>query len=106
MERSVFSDFVFVNAMRLKRLISPQCALVVLRCDCFEARSTVFRLYHFWRNNIIDEILLHPHLCIYLDVPAEQCLENIRRRGRVSFCLHSQDLMLWTAGGGGVVGDS
>lgn len=30
MERSVFSDFVFVNAMRLKKLISPQCTLFLL----------------------------------------------------------------------------
>lgn len=37
----------------------------------------------------MDDILLHPHLCIYLDVPAEQCLENIKKRGRVSCCPNS-----------------
>ncbi|KAH7730915.1 CRE-NUO-4 protein [Aphelenchoides avenae] len=68
LERSVYSDFVFVNAMRSKDYISAE----------------YFKYYYYKRKRSLKHVRYWPHLVIYLDVPAAKCLENIRKRGNVN----------------------
>uniref|UniRef100_A0A6V7TTQ7 NADH dehydrogenase [ubiquinone] 1 alpha subcomplex subunit 10, mitochondrial n=1 Tax=Meloidogyne enterolobii TaxID=390850 RepID=A0A6V7TTQ7_MELEN len=65
LERSLYSDFVFVNAMREKDWISPE----------------FFKYYHFMRKLSLQQIPFYPHLMIYLDVPISKSLEKIKQRG-------------------------
>jgi len=65
LERSVYSEFVFTNAMRKKNFISPE----------------YFRFYYYFRKMSLPYLRLWPHLVIYLDCPVEKCLENIKKRG-------------------------
>ncbi|KAL7077633.1 hypothetical protein ACQ4LE_003134 [Meloidogyne hapla] len=65
LERSIYSDFVFVNAMREKDWISPE----------------FFKYYHFMRKISLQHIAFYPHLMIYLDVPISKSLEKIKQRG-------------------------
>lgn len=65
LERSAYSDFVFVNAMREKDWISPE----------------FFKFYYFIRKISIQKLKLWPHLFIYLHSPISKCLENIKKRG-------------------------
>ena len=91
MERSVFSDFVFVNAMRSKNLLSRQCLFTFFNFVHIgshfiinrKSYVAVFRFYHHFRNMLMNEIALWPHLCIYLDTNVDACLENIKKRGKV-----------------------
>lgn len=62
-DRSVFSDFVFLEAMFKNNYISRD----------------VRRVYNELKQNTIGEVL-RPHLAIYLDVPVEKTLENIKKR--------------------------
>lgn len=62
-DRSVFSDFVFAEAMFKNNFISRD----------------VRRVYYELKQNTIGEVL-RPHLAIYLDVPVDKTLENIKRR--------------------------
>ncbi|XP_018329930.1 NADH dehydrogenase [ubiquinone] 1 alpha subcomplex subunit 10, mitochondrial [Agrilus planipennis] len=63
LDRCVYSDFVFAEAMYSQKFISKE----------------VKNKYYQFRRNSIDE-LLRPHLVIYLDVPVEKTLENIKKR--------------------------
>lgn len=63
LERSYYSDFVFVEAMFRAGYIS----------------KTFCRAYYEMRENTRVS-LLQPHLVIYLDVPVPQVLENIKKR--------------------------
>ncbi|KAK9711472.1 Deoxynucleoside kinase [Popillia japonica] len=74
LDRCVYSDFVFAEAMCSKGYISR------------EVRS----LYYELRKNSIGE-LLRPHLVIYLDVPVNKCLENIQKRN-ISYEKNSPDI--------------
>ncbi|KAF5296952.1 hypothetical protein FQR65_LT10104 [Abscondita terminalis] len=64
LDRCVYSDFVFMEAMFSEGYISK------------EARS----IYYDARKCSINE-LLKPHLIIYLDLPVDQVLKNIKARG-------------------------
>lgn len=64
MERSPYSDFVFLEAMASQKFIS----------------KGVRSVYYDIRANTIDE-LLRPHLVIYLDVPVAQVQQKISSRG-------------------------
>ncbi|CAG9819656.1 unnamed protein product [Phaedon cochleariae] len=63
LDRCVYSDFVFAEAMYSQGYIS----------------KPAYRKYYEFRDNTIDE-LLRPHLVIYLDVPVPTILENIKKR--------------------------
>ncbi|KAG1653422.1 NADH dehydrogenase [ubiquinone] 1 alpha subcomplex subunit 10, mitochondrial [Nymphon striatum] len=63
MDRCVYSDMVFLETMFKFGYVSKQ------------ARNVYYRI----RKRGIED-LLRPHLVIYLDVPAETCLERIKRR--------------------------
>lgn len=63
LERSCYSDFVFLETLFKHNYISKG------------ARSVYYEL----RQNTITE-LLKPHLVIYLDVPVSKVLENIKNR--------------------------
>ena len=63
LDRSVYSDFIFLEAMYMKRFISPP------------ARS----IYYDVRKCTIHE-LLRPHLIIYLDIPVDKVIANIKQR--------------------------
>lgn len=82
LDRSVYSDFVFVEAMFSKGYLSRGGIYLILTdryinvfSDYLLARS----LYYEIRNNSIGE-LIRPHLVIYLDVPTNKILENIQKR--------------------------
>ncbi|KAG5882119.1 hypothetical protein JTB14_016882 [Gonioctena quinquepunctata] len=64
LDRSVYSDFVFTEAMYSQGYLSK-----IARTKYFE-----------FRDNTIGE-LLRPHLVIYLDVPVPKVIENIKKRG-------------------------
>ncbi|XP_072948028.1 NADH dehydrogenase [ubiquinone] 1 alpha subcomplex subunit 10, mitochondrial [Epargyreus clarus] len=63
LERSPYSDFVFLEAMFSQKYIS----------------KGVRSVYYELRNNTIEE-LMRPHLVIYLDVPVKQVQDAIKRR--------------------------
>ncbi|XP_053617985.1 NADH dehydrogenase [ubiquinone] 1 alpha subcomplex subunit 10, mitochondrial [Plodia interpunctella] len=63
LERSPWSDFVFVEAMTSQKFMSKQ------------ARS----IYYELRNSTIEE-LMRPHLVIYLDLPVAKVQEKIKAR--------------------------
>uniref|UniRef100_A0A5S6QP66 NADH dehydrogenase [ubiquinone] 1 alpha subcomplex subunit 10, mitochondrial n=1 Tax=Trichuris muris TaxID=70415 RepID=A0A5S6QP66_TRIMR len=63
-ERVVHSDFVFVEAMYAKGILSQD-----------------FHDYYYKvRKTMLDPISLHPHLVIYLNRSVRKCLESIQRR--------------------------
>lgn len=64
LERSPYSDFVFLEAMFSQNYISKG------------AKSVYYEL----RANSIEE-LMRPHLVIYLDLPVDKVTESIKRRG-------------------------
>ncbi|KAK5644038.1 hypothetical protein RI129_007883 [Pyrocoelia pectoralis] len=74
LDRCVYSDFVFMETMFKHKYISP------------EARS----IYYDARQCTIDE-LLRPHLIIYLDVPVDKVLANIKQR---NYCCETQSDVL------------
>ncbi|CAK1590950.1 unnamed protein product [Parnassius mnemosyne] len=63
LERSPYSDFVFLEAMFHQKYIS----------------KGVRSVYYELRNNTIEE-LMRPHLVIYLDVPVPKVMEAIKCR--------------------------
>jgi NADH dehydrogenase (ubiquinone) 1 alpha subcomplex subunit 10 len=65
LERSVYSDSVFVDAM--------------LACGYMNKKET--DIYYKWRSETLP-ILMKPHLVIYLDVPAATVENNLKKRGR------------------------
>ncbi|KAK5982642.1 Deoxynucleoside kinase [Trichostrongylus colubriformis] len=65
LERSPYSDFVFVNAMRSKNFIGHE----------------YMKHYYYVRKHANKQLHFWPHLVIYLDTPVQKCLENIRARG-------------------------
>lgn len=62
-DRSCYSDFVFLEAMFKSNMLSRD----------------VRRVYYELKQNTIGE-LLRPHLAIYLDVPVAQTMANIKKR--------------------------
>ncbi|VDN36227.1 unnamed protein product [Gongylonema pulchrum] len=65
LERSPHTDFIFANACRAKNYIGHE----------------YFMYYYIERKNMIPNCRFWPHLVIYLDVPVDKCLENIRQEG-------------------------
>ncbi|XP_018577620.1 NADH dehydrogenase [ubiquinone] 1 alpha subcomplex subunit 10, mitochondrial [Anoplophora glabripennis] len=63
LDRSVYSDFVFTEAMFAQGYLS----------------KLAHKKYYEFRDCTIGE-LLRPHLVIYLDVPVPKILENIKKR--------------------------
>ncbi|CAG9855887.1 unnamed protein product [Phyllotreta striolata] len=63
LDRCVYSDFVFTEAMYHSGFLNKQCR----------------KRYYEFRDNSISE-LLRPHLIIYLDVPVPKVMENIQKR--------------------------
>jgi len=63
LDRCVYSDFVFLEAMYKRGFVSKG------------ARS----VYYDVRRNTLNE-LLRPHLVVYLDVPVEKVLEKVKQR--------------------------
>lgn len=63
LDRSCFSDFVFIEAMARAKYVSPAAKSV----------------YYDLRKNTIDE-LFKPHLVIYLDVPVDTIKERVKAR--------------------------
>lgn len=63
LERSPYSDYVFLEAMYACNYISKG------------ARSVYYEL----RSNTIEE-LMRPHLVVYLDVPVDKVQESVKRR--------------------------
>ncbi|XP_076273776.1 NADH dehydrogenase (ubiquinone) subunit ND-42 [Rhynchophorus ferrugineus] len=63
LDRCVYSDFVFAEAMFSQNFISKK----------------VKSKYYEFRDNTLPE-LMRPHLVIYLDVPVPKVLENIKKR--------------------------
>ncbi|XP_041969499.1 NADH dehydrogenase [ubiquinone] 1 alpha subcomplex subunit 10, mitochondrial [Aricia agestis] len=64
LERSPFSDFIFLEAMFAERYLS----------------KGVKSVYYELKANTIGDIL-RPHLVIYLDIPVEKVQENVKTRG-------------------------
>lgn len=64
LERSPYSDFVFLEAMYARKYIS----------------RGVRSVYYELRGNTLEE-LMRPHLVIYLDMPVDKVQEAIKRRG-------------------------
>lgn len=64
LERSPYSDFVFLEAMLSQNYIS----------------RGIKSVYYELKANTIEE-LMRPHLVIYLDVPVDKVQEAIKRRG-------------------------
>lgn len=64
LDRSPYSDFVFMEAMVKSGYVSKQAKSV----------------YYDIRNNVLDE-LLYPHLVLYLDIPVNVVKERITKRG-------------------------
>ncbi|VDM63762.1 unnamed protein product [Angiostrongylus costaricensis] len=64
LERSPYSDFVFVNAMRIKNFIGHE----------------YFKHYYYVRKCAIPQLHFWPHLVVFLDTPVHKCLENIKAR--------------------------
>ncbi|XP_072274577.1 NADH dehydrogenase [ubiquinone] 1 alpha subcomplex subunit 10, mitochondrial isoform X1 [Pyxicephalus adspersus] len=67
MERSAYSDFVFLEAMLKNGYIRPECV----------------DHYNEIKNVSIDEFL-PPHVAIYLDVPAADVYKKIQERGNAN----------------------
>uniref|UniRef100_A0A7E4W7R5 DNK domain-containing protein n=1 Tax=Panagrellus redivivus TaxID=6233 RepID=A0A7E4W7R5_PANRE len=65
LERSVYSDFVFANALRSKNFIGNE----------------YFKHYYFTRKRALPHLRFWPHAVIYLDAPVEKCLDTIKKRG-------------------------
>ncbi|KAJ8929509.1 hypothetical protein NQ314_017802 [Rhamnusium bicolor] len=63
LDRCVYSDFVFAEAMRSQGYLS----------------KLAHKKYYEFRDCTISE-LLRPHLVIYLDVPVPKVIENIKKR--------------------------
>lgn len=68
LERSPYSDFVFVNAMRIKNFIGHE----------------YFKHYYYVRKCAIAQLHFWPHLVVFLDTPVYKCLENIKSRGNAN----------------------
>lgn len=68
LERSPYSDFVFVNAMRVKNYIGHE----------------YLKHYYYTRKLAVPQLHFWPHLVVYLDTPVHKCLENIKSRGNVN----------------------
>uniref|UniRef100_Q6WRX5 NADH dehydrogenase [ubiquinone] 1 alpha subcomplex subunit 10, mitochondrial n=1 Tax=Branchiostoma belcheri tsingtauense TaxID=155462 RepID=Q6WRX5_BRABE len=64
LDRSVHSDFVFLEAMYKERYIKKHC----------------YDYYYMVKEEVINKIL-PPHLVIYLDVPPEEVQKKIEKRG-------------------------
>ncbi|CAG4939207.1 unnamed protein product [Colias eurytheme] len=64
LERSPYSDFVFLEAMFSQKYIS----------------KGVRSVYYELRNTTIED-LLRPHLVIYLDIPVDKVVEAVKKRG-------------------------
>uniref|UniRef100_A0A915DTI2 Deoxynucleoside kinase domain-containing protein n=1 Tax=Ditylenchus dipsaci TaxID=166011 RepID=A0A915DTI2_9BILA len=60
LERSVYADFVFANAMRSQNYIGEE----------------YFKHYYYVRKMTLPDLKLYPHLMIYLDCPVSKCLET------------------------------
>lgn len=69
LDRSCFSDFVFIEAMQRAKYVSPGAKSV----------------YYDLRRNTIEE-LFKPHLVIYLDVPVETIKERVKARKLPAEC--------------------
>ncbi|CAH1958876.1 unnamed protein product [Acanthoscelides obtectus] len=67
LDRCVYSDFVFAEAMYNQGYLSKKA----------------YKKYYEFRDNPMIE-LLRPHLIIYLDVPVPKVIENVKKRG-ISF---------------------
>ncbi|XP_047506364.1 NADH dehydrogenase [ubiquinone] 1 alpha subcomplex subunit 10, mitochondrial [Pieris napi] len=65
LERSPFSDFVFLEAMFSQKFLS----------------KGVRSIYYELRGQTIED-LLRPHLVIYLDIPVDKVQEAIKKRGQ------------------------
>jgi len=65
LERSVFADFAFANAMRVKNYIGLD----------------YFKHYFYQRKMTLPALTLYPHLVLYLDCPIEKSLDAIKQRG-------------------------
>ncbi|VEN34146.1 unnamed protein product [Callosobruchus maculatus] len=63
LDRCVYSDFVFAEAMYSQGYLSKKA----------------YKKYYEFRDNTIIE-LLRPHLIIYLDVPVPRVIENVKKR--------------------------
>lgn len=63
LDRCVYSDFVFVEAMFKQKYLS----------------RAAYKKYYEYRDNTLLE-LLRPHLVIYLDVPVPKVIENVQKR--------------------------
>nr|CAH7712942.1 unnamed protein product [Callosobruchus chinensis] len=63
LDRCVYSDFVFAEAMYSQGYLSKKA----------------YKKYYEYRDNTIIE-LLRPHLIIYLDVPVPKVIENVQKR--------------------------
>ncbi|KAL1506264.1 hypothetical protein ABEB36_005658 [Hypothenemus hampei] len=63
LDRCVYSDFVFTEAMYSQKFLS----------------KAAYKKYYEHRDNSLCDIL-RPHLVIYLDVPVPKVLENIQKR--------------------------
>ena len=74
LDRSPYSDFVFVEAMHQQGYLS----------------SEVYEIYYNVRRRSLSE-LWKPHLIVYLDVPVNKVLENIKNRN-ISYEVNSQVL--------------
>ncbi|ETN69380.1 deoxynucleoside kinase [Necator americanus] len=68
LERTPYSDFVFVNAMRSKNFVGHE----------------YLKHYYYVRKAALPQLHFWPHLVVYLDAPVHKCLENIRARGNAS----------------------
>ncbi|XP_050296640.1 NADH dehydrogenase [ubiquinone] 1 alpha subcomplex subunit 10, mitochondrial isoform X2 [Anthonomus grandis grandis] len=63
LDRCVYSDFIFIEAMFSQKFIS----------------RPAYKKYYEFRESTLQE-LLKPHLIIYLDVPILTVMENIKKR--------------------------
>lgn len=85
LDRCVYSDFVFLEAMFSQGYISKPGKIQYKRpskISFFENRNFKFLArsgYYEIRTNTIYE-LLKPHLVIYLDVPVNKVIENVKKR--------------------------
>ncbi|RCN48007.1 deoxynucleoside kinase [Ancylostoma caninum] len=68
LERTPYSDFVFVNAMRSKNYVGHE----------------YLKHYYYVRKAALPQLHFWPHLVVYLDAPVHKCLENIRARGNAN----------------------
>lgn len=82
LDRCVYSDFVFLEAMFSQGFVNKRgtlSAMVPVQVINSFLLVLVKNAYYELRDDSIEH-LMRPHLLLYLDVPVNKVLENIKKR--------------------------